>query len=90
MTPNGPTTEKTITRKDKGNDGAASEHIIESDQDGNTVSKTHKVTSKDGDVIHQHQDHVSTEENPETGKKTQRSFPDEWIKYPKVDEEKKE
>ncbi len=78
------TSEKTKTRKDTGSDGAKSEHIIENDANGNTVSKTHKVTGKDGKVIHQHQDHVSTQKNPKTGKKTTRQFPDEWIKYPKI------
>ncbi len=79
------TTEDVITRKDPGADGATSEHIIEKDASGNTVSKTHKVTGKDGKVKHQHQDHVSTQKNPETGKKTTRQFPDERVKYPKID-----
>ncbi len=78
------TTTEVKTRNDKGSDGATSEHLIEKDSQGNTVSKTHRVTSKDGDVIHQHQDHVSTEPNPETGEKTTRQFPDEWIQYPKI------
>jgi hypothetical protein len=78
------TTTEVKTRNDKGSDGATSEQLIEKDSQGNTVSKTHRVTSKDGDVIHQHQDHVSTEPNPETGKKTTRQFPDEWIRYPKI------
>lgn len=78
----GKTSEEVKTRNDPGSDGAKSEHIIETDADGNTVSKTHKVTGKDGDVKHQHQDYVSTQKNPETGKKTTRQFPDEWVKYP--------
>jgi hypothetical protein len=65
-----------ITRKTKGGDGAASRHIIER-EDSKTISKTHQV-EKNGEVIHQHQDHV--------GKYgTQRSFPDEWVEYPRVD-----
>ena len=87
-TKNGPdeakTTTEVKTRNDKGADGATSEHLIEKDSKGNTVSKTHRVTNGNGDVVHQHQDHVSTEVNPATGKKTTRQFPDEWIQYPTV------
>ena len=71
------TTGTSIKRGSQGKDGAESEHIIEKDKDGNTVSKTHRV-SKDGKVIHQHQDHVSTQKNPQTGKHNTRQFPDKW------------
>jgi RHS repeat-associated protein len=82
---NSETTEEVKTRKDPGSDGATSEQIIEKDADGNTVSKTHRVKDQDGAIIHQHQDYISTQKNPETGKKTTRQFPDEWVKYPKID-----
>ena len=59
----------TKKRKTLGSDGASSEHIIEK-IDGKTNSTTHKVT-KDGQIIHQHQDHV--------GKYgTKERFPDSW------------
>lgn len=83
--PNGPTTETEKVRQSKGGDGASSKHIIEKDANGNTVSKTHQVKSTDGKTIHQHQDHISTQKNPETGKPNTRQFPDEWVKYPKID-----
>ena len=38
------------------------------------VSKTHKVTGKDGKVIHQHQDHVSTQKKPKKENIIQGSF----------------
>ena len=43
------------------------------------VSKTHQVTGKDGKVIHQHQDHVSTQKKTKTGKHNTRQFPDKWV-----------
>ena len=82
--PNGPTTEIEKVRNSKGADGASSKHIIEKDAKGNTVSKTHQVKSTEDKIIHQHQDHISTQKNPETGKPNTRQFPDEWVKYPKI------
>ncbi len=78
------TTTEVKTRKIVGSDGAKSEHLIEKDSKGNTLSKIHQVTNEKGEVIHQHQEHVSTEPNPETNKKTMRQFPDEWIQYPMI------
>lgn len=43
---------------------------------------THKVT-KDGEVIHQHQDFVP-QNLPPGEKGTTRQFRDEWVKYPKI------
>jgi RHS repeat-associated protein len=57
-------------RKTKGRDGGESEHILEKDANGNTISKTHRVT-KDGEVIHQHQSHIGKDGSV-------RNFPDEW------------
>ena len=57
-------------RKSKGSDGASSEHIIEKGPNGETISKTHRVT-KDGKVIHQHQEHIGKHG-------TERRFPDKW------------
>ncbi len=57
-------------RVSKGADGATSRHIIEKDAGGNTNSKTH-VVEKDGEIIHQHQEHVGKEGST-------RRFPDSW------------
>jgi hypothetical protein len=77
------TSKETKTRQSQGSDGATSTHIIEKDASGNTVSKTHQVTSTEGEVVHQHQDHVS--QTPASGQKpTMRRFPDEWVEYPSV------
>jgi RHS repeat-associated protein len=65
----GKTTKEVKERKTPGRDGGKSEHIIEK-EDGQTISKTHRVT-KDGEIVHQHQDHVG-----KSG--TVRRFPDEW------------
>ncbi len=65
----GKTTKEIKERKTPGRDGGKSEHIIEK-EDGQTISKTHRVT-KDGEIVHQHQDHVG-----KSG--TIRRFPDEW------------
>jgi len=84
----GENTTETKTRQDKGADGSKSQHILEKDSKGNTVSKTHQVTNEGGEIIHQHQDHVSAWPNPETGKKTMRQFPDEWVQYPQIPQKK--
>ncbi len=69
-------TKEEIVRKSLGGDGATSKHIIEK-ENGTTISKTHQV-EKDGEIIHQQQDYV--------GKYgTVKSFPDEWVEYPKID-----
>ena len=79
----GQTTKETKTRQSQGADGGTSKHIIEKDGSGNTISKTHQVTSPEGEVIHQHQDHVS--QTPAPGQKpTMRRFPDEWVEHPSV------
>ena len=65
----GRTTQEVKERKAPGRDGGKSEHIIEK-KDGQTISKTHRVT-KDGEVVHQHQDHVGKHGGT-------RRFPDEW------------
>ena len=77
-------TESTVQRKGKGRDGATSKHIIEKDSQGNTISKTHQVNDKNGNVIHQHQDFVP-QNRPQGEKATMRQFPDEWVKYPKIE-----
>jgi RHS repeat-associated protein len=78
------TTETIKTRPTRGGDGATSKHIIEKDANWNTISKTHQVTDKNGNIIHQHQDHVN--QNRPAGEPAKfRQFPDEWIKYPKKD-----
>jgi len=81
---NGPTIEIEKIRGTKGRDGSISKHIIEKDMNNKTVSKTHQVINPEGKVIHQHQDHISTQKNPHTGKPNTRRFPDEWIKYKKI------
>lgn len=69
-------TKEIKTRPTKGADGGISEHILERDASGEVISKTHRVTT-DGTVVHQHQEHVG-----KTG--AQRSFPDEWVEYPRI------
>ena len=65
----GNVTKEVIERGKPGRDGATSKHIVEK-MDGETISKTHQVT-KDGKVMHQHQDHVGKHGG-------ERRFPDEW------------
>ncbi len=77
------TSQTEITRSSKGGDGGTSKHIIETDSKGNTVSKTHQVT-RDGEVVHQHQDFVNQNRPVGETAKT-RQFPDEWVKYPNID-----
>ena len=48
---------------------AKSEHIIEKDAYGNSVSEARRVRGKDGEIIHKHQDRVSTQKTV-TSKKT--------------------
>jgi len=77
------TSKETKTRQSQGADGATSKHIIEKDASGNTISKTHQVSSTEGKVIHQHQDYVS--QTPQQGQKpTTRRFPDEWVEFPSI------
>ncbi|MCW2067374.1 UNVERIFIED_ORG: RHS repeat-associated protein [Stenotrophomonas maltophilia] len=56
--PNGPFTSDIKPRRSEGADGASSLHELERDSSGRLVSKTHTVTSKDGEVVHGHTDHV--------------------------------
>jgi len=63
-------TKETITRKTPGADGGKSNQIIERDADGNVISRTHTVTTKE-EVVHQHQNQIG-----ENG--AVRQFPDEW------------
>lgn len=70
------TTKEVKTRPTKGGDGGTSEHIIERDESGDAISKTHRVTT-DGEVVHQHQDHIGKEGQ-------QRRFPNEWVEYPSI------
>jgi RHS repeat-associated protein len=56
--PNGPFTTDVKPRKAEGGDGASSQHELERDSNGRLVSKTHTVTSTDGDVVHGHTEHV--------------------------------
>lgn len=58
----------------RGSDGGRSEHVIEK-LNGVTNSVTHRVRSKWGRLIHQHQIHIG-----QCGSK--RRFPDEWIEFP--------
>ena len=60
----------TRTRPAKGADGATSEFITER-RNGEAISTTHRVTQRNGEVSHQHQDHVGKHGG-------QRRFPDEW------------
>lgn len=67
------TTVEVKTRPTPGrSDNATSQHLIEKDAQGRTISKTHKVTRPDGTVVHQHQEHVGKHG-------TTREFPDEWV-----------
>jgi RHS repeat-associated protein len=69
------------TRPTKGADGGTSEHIIEREvSSGDVISKTHRVTT-DEEVVHQHQEHVG-----QFG--AQRSFPDAWVEYPRINADK--
>ncbi len=70
------TTKEIITRRKKGADGGTSEHVIERDASGNTISRTHQVTT-DGKVVHQHQDHIGQHGSV-------RRFPDSWVEYPEI------
>ena len=56
--PNGPFTSDIKPRRSEGVDGASSQHELERGSSGRLVSKTHTVTSKDGEVVHGHTDHV--------------------------------
>lgn len=42
------------------------------------------MNDKNGNVIHQHQDFVP-QNRPQGEKATMRQFPDEWVKYPKIE-----
>ncbi len=70
-------TKTVIERRALGADKATSRHIIERSPDGTTRSVTHQVT-KDGKTLHQHQKHIGKHGS-------ERTFPDDWIDYPKVD-----
>ncbi|MBK8127154.1 MAG: hypothetical protein IPN65_03400 [Elusimicrobia bacterium] len=59
-----------IKRKSKGRDGGESQIEIERDAAGNVISRKHVVT-KDGKIVHQHQDHIGKH-------KDTRRFPDNW------------
>lgn len=56
--PNGPFTSDIKPRRSEGADGASSQHELERDSSGRLLSKTHTVTSKEGEVVHGHTDHV--------------------------------
>ena len=58
------------TRPTRGQDGATSKMAVEKLK-GATISKRHTVTSRAGEVIHQHQEHIGKEGGI-------RRFPDEW------------
>jgi hypothetical protein len=64
------TTVEVKTRPTAGRDGGTSELHVERDAAGDVVSKKHVVTT-DGEVVHQHQEHVGASGSV-------RSFPDEW------------
>jgi len=64
-----------INRVAKGADGGLSRHVIER-LDGDVISKTHQVF-KDGEKIHQHQNHIGTYG-------TIRTFPEEWLLFPTI------
>jgi RHS repeat-associated protein len=66
----------TKTRQTPGRDGATSGITLEKDAAGSTVSRTHTVT-KDGQVIHQHQEHIGKYGG-------ERRFPDEWTGTPTI------
>jgi hypothetical protein len=70
------TKKETKERPTKGGDGGTSEHIIERDESGDAISKTHRVTTG-GKVVHQHQDHIGKEGS-------QLRFPNEWVEYPSI------
>ena len=70
-------------RTTKGADGSTSEHLIEKDANGNTISKTHQVTDPDGNVIQQHQSHIP-QNLPPGVKGVPRQFPNEWIQFPDI------
>ena len=77
------TTKQEKIRKSEGADGSTSKHIIEKDANDKTISKTHQVTNTNGEVIHQHQEHVS--QTPAEGQKpTMRRLPDDWIEHKSV------
>lgn len=69
-------TTEVLARKSIGRDGAESVQIIERQGEA-AISRTHSVT-KDGEVIHQHQNHVG-----KSG--SERQFPDEWTGTKTID-----
>jgi len=77
------TTKQEKIRKSEGADGSTSKHIIKKDANGKTISKTHQVTNTNGEVVHQHQEHIS--QTPAEGQKpTMRRFPDDWVEHKSV------
>jgi hypothetical protein len=66
----------TKTRQTLGRDGASSSITLEKDAAGRTVSRTHTV-SKDGQVLHQHQEHIGKYGG-------ERRFRDEWTGTPTI------
>ena len=66
----------TKTRATPGRDGGTSSITLEKDVVGRTVSRTHTVT-KDGQVIHQHQEHIGRYGS-------ERRFPDGWTGTPTI------
>jgi hypothetical protein len=61
-------------RSTPGADGATSKILIERAPSGEAISRTHQVTSPEGEVIHQHQEHVGKTGNV-------RSFPEVWREF---------
>ena len=74
----GGTTETVVPRANPGKDGGISNHIIEKDASGKTISVTHQV-HVNGQLVHQHQEHIG-----QYG--TRRQFPDSWVKHPEVNQ----
>jgi RHS repeat-associated protein len=58
-------------------DEASSAAIREVDSADRTVSITHRVVRPDGQIVHQHQEHLGRYG-------TTRTFPDEWVQFPTI------
>lgn len=68
----------TTVRPTKGADGAQSAITKEVDATGKTLSKRHTVTDPDGNIIHQHTEHIGKDGSV-------RRFPDSWTGNDTID-----
>ena len=68
------------TRSAPGADGGTSKILIELAPTGEAISRTHQVTNPDGEMIHQHQEHIGKTGNV-------RSFPEDWREFKTIPKE---